>query len=134
MRGHYDEIGAKLVRCGQDAFRNERSKRKLSVELMFDPHQLAVRYLLESLTSRQVTLRLKALNHFGRSWDDRNDMQQMQHRIHLGRKLRRMLYGRDGILVKVDRAKDRPIAVHYALASSLLMISGAIPVLPALLF
>jgi hypothetical protein len=79
---------------------------------MFDPHQLAIRYLLESLTSRQITLRFKALKDFGRRRDDANDMQQMQRRIHLCRKLCCMCHGREGILVKVDRAKDGLIAVH----------------------
>jgi len=112
MRGHYYEIGAKLVRYGQDVPGNEGGKRKLRVELMFDPNQLAVGYLLQSLTSRQITLRLKALNDFGRRRDDAYDMQQMQRRTHLCRKLHCMCHGREGILVKVDRAKDGLIAVH----------------------
>jgi hypothetical protein len=109
MRGHYDETGAKLVRCGQDGPRNEGGKRKLRVELVFDPNQLALRYLLESLMSRQITLRLKD---FGRRRDDANDVQQMPRRIHLCRKLRCMYHGREGILVKVDRTKDGRIEVH----------------------
>jgi hypothetical protein len=112
VRGHYDKICAKLVSRGQDALWNVSGERKLGVELMFDPHQFAVRYLLESLTSRQITLGLKTLNDFGRRRNDGNDMQQMHRRIHLCRKLRRMLHGREGILVKVDRAKNGLIEVH----------------------